>query len=430
MSLYNRIYNELIYAGLSKEDFRRVKEPIDEKNQRTLSSVSIIVGLYWLASRFIYGGPEYAFSRKVFISSALFCLIILLYSLCFLKRLPWTLHPVMCCMSLSFFGTSFALAFLQPDQRISTMIAVAMIIPNLFLERPIITIAMEMTGVLFYAIMGKRILTPDVYSWGVSTLVIFSSVAVIIGHMTTKSRFERYVYVDSAEKLAEIQTKYNEELQKEVANKTERIITLHDQFVLGMATMVEGRDNSTGGHIRRTSMGVKILVEEVRKGMQLSDTFCEKIIKAAPMHDLGKIAIDDSILRKPGRFTPEEFDIMKTHAAEGAHIVNNILNDTDDEEFHKIAVNVAYYHHERVDGSGYPDGLKGDGIPLEARIMAIADVYDALVSKRVYKDSFSFEEANKIITEGMGTQFDSCLQPYYEAARAKLEAYYTKELAL
>ena len=104
-----------------------------------------------------------------------------------------------------------------------------------------------------------------------------------------------------------------------------------------------------------------------------------------------------------------------------------ILNDTDDEEFRQIAVNVAHYHHERVDGSGYPDGLKENKIPLEARIMAIADVYDALVSKRVYKDSVSFEKANQIITEGMGTQFDPCLQPYYEAARPKLEAYYTKE---
>ena len=139
------------------------------------------------------------------------------------------------------------------------------------------------------AVMGKRILTPDVYSWGITTLLIFSSVGVILGHITTKSRFERYVYLDSAEKLAEIQKNYNKELQKEVAAKTERIVTLHDHFVIGMATMVESRDNSTGGHIRRTSMGVKILMEEIRKGIQLSDTFCEKIIKAAPMHDLGKI---------------------------------------------------------------------------------------------------------------------------------------------
>ena len=130
------------------------------------------------------------------------------------------------------------------------------------------------------------------------------------------------------------------------------------------------------------------------------------MIKAAPMHDLGKIAVDDAILRKPGRFTPEEFEKMKAHAAEGARIVHEILKGTDDEDFQRIAENVAHYHHERWDGSGYPDGLKGEEIPLEARIMAIADVYDALVSKRVYKESMSFEKADAIIMEGMGTQFD------------------------
>ena len=220
-----------------------------------------------------------------------------------------------------------------------------MIVPNLFLQSPIITIAIEVAAIVFYAVMGKNILDPEVYSWGISTLIIFFSVSLLIGHLTTKSGFERYVYLDAAEKLAEIQTKYNEELQKEVAAKTERIVTLHDQFVMGMATMVEGRDNSTGGHIRRTSTGVKMLVEEMQKDVQLSDSFCEKIIKAAPMHDLGKIAIDDNILRKPGRFTPEEFEVMKTHSAEGARIVSDILKDTDDEEFRKIAVNVAHYHH-------------------------------------------------------------------------------------
>ena len=145
------------------------------------------------------------------------------------------------------------------------------------------------------------------------------------------------------------------------------------------------------------------------------------------MHDLGKIAVDDDILRKPGRFTPEEYDAMKSHAAEGARIVHDILKENDDKEFIQIAENVAHYHHERVDGTGYPDGLKGDEIPLEARIMAIADVYDALVSKRVYQEPYSFEEADRIILDGMGTQFDLALKPYYEAARPKLEAYYTKE---
>ena len=152
---------------------------------------------------------------------------------------------------------------------------------------------------------------------------------------------------------------------------------------------------------------------------------CRNLIKAAPMHDLGKIAVDDAVLRKPGRFEPWEFEIMKSHAAEGARIVHEILKETDDDAFHLLAENVAHYHHERWDGSGYPEGLKGDAIPLEARIMAVADVYDALVSRRVYKEKMSFEKADAIIREGMGSQFDPALKPVYLAARPKLEAYYS-----
>ena len=219
---------------------------------------------------------------------------------------------------------------------------------------------------------------------------------------------------------------YNTDLREEVAEKTAHIVEMHDRLILSMAAMVESRDNSTGGHIRRTSEGVRILTEEMQKdgALGLTEDFCRDLIKAAPMHDLGKIAVDDAVLRKPGRFTPEEFEKMKAHAAEGARIVHDILEGTDDHDFRRIAENVAHYHHERWDGSGYPEHLAGEQIPLEARIMAIADVYDALVSKRVYKDSMSFAQADKIITEGMGTQFDKALEPYYIAARPRLEAYY------
>ena len=222
---------------------------------------------------------------------------------------------------------------------------------------------------------------------------------------------------------------YNSALKKEVESKTARIVEMHDKLILGMATMVESRDNSTGGHIRRTSEGVRILIEEMKKDDMpgLDGGFCKNIIKAAPMHDLGKIAVDDAILRKPGRYTPGEREIMKSHAAEGARIVHEILKDTEDEDFRRIAENVAHYHHEKVDGSGYPDGLTLEAIPLEARIMAIADVYDALVSKRVYKERFSFEEADRIILEGMGNHFDPALRKYYEKARPRLEEFYSKE---
>ena len=205
-----------------------------------------------------------------------------------------------------------------------------------------------------------------------------------------------------------------------------REVSMQEKLVYGMATMVEGRDNSTGGHIRRTSKVVELLVNEMMKDDSLNThhRFYTNIIKAAPMHDLGKIAVDDAILRKPGKFTPEEYEQMKKHSPEGAKIVKNILQDGTDDYFEEIAVNVAHYHHERWDGTGYPNGLKGEEIPLEARIMAIADVYDALVSKRVYKDEFSFEKANEIILDGMGKQFDPGLEKYYRQARDKIEEFY------
>ncbi len=221
---------------------------------------------------------------------------------------------------------------------------------------------------------------------------------------------------------------FNIELQRQVEMKTEHIREMHDNLILSMAMMVESRDNSTGGHIRRTSDGIRILIDAIHRDgtMALEPEFCRNLIKAAPMHDLGKIAVDDEVLRKPGRFTPEEFEKMKAHAAEGARIVHEILKDTDDEDFHHIAENVAHYHHERWDGSGYPEKLKGEEIPKEARIMAIADVYDALVSKRVYKDRISFEKAHSIIMEGMGTQFDPSLEKIFLLAEPELQAYYSK----
>ncbi len=244
----------------------------------------------------------------------------------------------------------------------------------------------------------------------------------------TKKRGYRIFVTDDTKNQEYIAliNRFNSALKEEVDEKTEHIREIHNKMILSMATLVESRDNSTGGHIKRTSECVRILVDEMMKKnkLHLTKEFRKAIIKAAPLHDLGKIAVDDAILRKPGRFEPWEFEEMKKHAAEGGRIVHQVLEGTDDEYFRKIAENVANYHHERWDGSGYPEGLQGLAIPLEARIMAIADVYDALVSKRVYKESMSFEQADKIIMEGMGKHFDQRLEPYYVAARPRLEAYY------
>lgn len=219
---------------------------------------------------------------------------------------------------------------------------------------------------------------------------------------------------------------HNSELSHDNTVKAEHIQAIQNKMILGMADMVESRDSLTGGHIKRTSEVVRILIEEMKEdeNLKLTDDFCESMVKAAPMHDLGKIGVEDIILRKPGRFTDKEYEKMKLHAEKGAEIVHTVLNGIEDPEFQKIAENVAHFHHERWDGSGYPNGLKGEEIPFEARIMAIADVYDALVSKRCYKEKMSFEEAYNIIEAGMGIHFDDRLNKYFLKCRYKLENFY------
>ena len=224
---------------------------------------------------------------------------------------------------------------------------------------------------------------------------------------------------------------YNKELSRLVGEKTRQVTDMQDSIIKGMAIMVESRDNSTGGHILRTSDCIQIFTDELLKHNeipQINSEFCKNLVKAAPMHDLGKIAVDDSILRKPGRFTPEEYEQMKTHAQKGAVIVKEVLSESTDKDFERIAVNVAHYHHEKWNGEGYPEHLRGEEIPLEARIMALADVFDALVSPRCYKSAMSFDEAFELITQDLGKHFDPVIGKLFILCRPQIEEYYKKIL--
>ncbi|MCR5109145.1 MAG: HD domain-containing protein [Lachnospiraceae bacterium] len=234
--------------------------------------------------------------------------------------------------------------------------------------------------------------------------------------------------ITEEQKVINLIKDYNDTLNKEVGQKTENIKSIQEKVVLGLANMVENRDNNTGGHVKRTSDVIKYLVKEVRaQGIyDMDEQLANDIVRAAPMHDLGKITIDNHILNKPGRLTKEEYDIMKTHSEKSAEIVQIILKDVEEQHFVNVAYNVARYHHERWDGKGYPEGIVGEMIPLEARIMAVADVYDALVSKRCYKEPMSFEQAADIMVEGMGGQFDPNMLSVFLACREDLEKYYTK----
>ena len=198
----------------------------------------------------------------------------------------------------------------------------------------------------------------------------------------------------------------------ELNRQTERITNMQEEIIVNFAEMVEARDMSTGNHVKKTAFYVEAIAKELQKEGKFKDILTDSYIKvlkrSAPLHDIGKIAISDLILNKPGRFTEDEFKIMQSHTTEGKNILTKIeTNASDmDEGYLKESIEMAQYHHEKWDGTGYPRGVKGDEIPISARIMAVADVFDALVAERVYKAAFPYEKAMEIITGGAGKAFD------------------------
>lgn len=203
----------------------------------------------------------------------------------------------------------------------------------------------------------------------------------------------------------------NEYLEAEIAKRTEEISAIQYVTIFALTSLAETRDSDTGNHIRRTQHYVKALAKALqthpRFAPYLSDTMIETLFKSAPLHDIGKVGIPDAILLKPAKLTPEEFEIMKSHTTLGKKAIEHAEEQLGmSVAFLEVAKEIAYSHHEKWDGSGYPLGLKGDEIPICGRLMAVADVYDALITKRVYKEGFSHEKAVAIILEGRGTHFD------------------------
>lgn len=204
-----------------------------------------------------------------------------------------------------------------------------------------------------------------------------------------------------------------------------RMKNYNSEIVTSFATLVESRDSSTGSHVKRTKSYVKIILDEIKTNNLYSSImtkdFEDKMMNAAPMHDIGKISIPDTILQKPGKLTDEEYSVMKKHSVLGGEIIQEIFKDMDDKEFLNIAYDVTRYHHEKWNGNGYPEGLVGKEIPFSARIMAIADVFDAISAKRCYRDAMPLEKCFAIIKEGKGVDFDPVLTDLFLNAREKVE---------
>ncbi|MDP3540488.1 MAG: two-component system response regulator [Azonexus sp.] len=203
----------------------------------------------------------------------------------------------------------------------------------------------------------------------------------------------------------------NSYLEAEVTRRMSENQLIQQVSIHALARLAETRDPETGNHLRRTQEYVRTLAMGLKDHPRFADYLDSRTIddlaKSAPLHDIGKVGIPDHILLKPDKLTPEEWVIMKTHAALGSHAIDQAEADAEKPvEFLTIAKEIAHFHHEKWDGSGYPDGRIGDAIPISARLMALADVFDALISKRCYKAAFTFESASQIIVEGSGKHFD------------------------
>ena len=205
----------------------------------------------------------------------------------------------------------------------------------------------------------------------------------------------------------------------------------HHEMVMGFATLVENKDDNTGGHIRRSSAYAFMIAKNLRKNKAyknvITKDFLDNLVQSAPMHDIGKIGIPDAILQKPGKLTDEEFEKMKEHPVIGGKIIKDTFGHLFNGEYENMAYQVAMYHHEKWNGKGYPTGLRETEIPLCARIMAVADVFDAVSAKRCYRDALPLETCYDIIEKGRGTDFDPDIVDAFFTDRRKIEAIYQSE---
>jgi len=218
---------------------------------------------------------------------------------------------------------------------------------------------------------------------------------------------------------------YQETLNNEIKRVTKKLQGIQRNALISFADIVEARDGNTGEHVKSVSKTANLIATALRKNRKyafsLTSDFISTITECAPLHDIGKISVPDHILTKPGKLTPEEFEIMKTHTLRGYQIIQDSIKELEEPNYVRISSEIALSHHERWDGTGYPNKLKGDDIPLSARIIAVADVYDALRMKRSYKDSYSKEKSIEIITEESGTHLDPEIVEAFLSIKDKLK---------
>lgn len=391
----NRARDFLLHCGIGRDDFNSVWPLLWERNFRTMRITAILSGgigaLFWILNLFLLSGIwlPYAF---LFAGSAVTLILLTVIGRMEKAGDIWSVlicyaHIILVCVYAGILTTQES-NYATPATSVIVFIA---LLPLCIDDRPIRMFSVMIIETATYLTVSWWLKSAHAFSLDVMNAVTFCVVGMVLYGMIC------------ARNVREI-------------HQSARVEKIQRSIISSLAAVVEERDESTGDHIKRTENLVGLLLSRMKKHSKFADLtkeYCDNVVLAAPMHDIGKIRVPDTILNKPGRLTDEEFEIMKTHAATGSDIIRKTMSDVEEEAYCDVAYNIARHHHERYDGTGYPDGLKGEQIPLEARVMALADVYDALVSERVYKKAFSKEKAKQIILEGSGTQFDPDLVPMF-----------------
>jgi HD-GYP domain-containing protein (c-di-GMP phosphodiesterase class II) len=382
----DRILSFLVYCTLSKEEYEMIRPMIWKRNMRILTVTSLLAAVMG-GSFLIVNLLTHATVWKPYAFLLCSSMVIFLLQRLLKERERPSPDLILCYAEMLFICLYAGILSTQESNYAipaTSIIVFISILPLTIDDRPVRMYAVMLTEAAAYLIVSHFYKAPSAFSLDVLNVATFCVVGMIL-YAVICIRNVREIY------------------------QSMRVENIQQAVITSLATVVEERDENTGGHITRTEQYVSAIIDRMKRQEKYSDIpekFYHNVILAAPLHDVGKIRIPDSILNKPGRLTEEEFEIMKKHAAYGAEIIQKTFPDVEEEEYYTVARNIARYHHERFDGKGYPEGLKGEEIPIEARIMSLADVYDALISERVYKKAFSKEKARAIIEEGSGTQFD------------------------
>ena len=398
-----KVVNFFIRGGVSKEEYALIRPLMWRRNRRILKITSLlatIMGLLFLLYTLLISKEDTWLPYLILFLGSAF-----IFTFAFIKVIPEKsiyLNSFLCYGQLTLLWTYSILLSVAPsnyEMPATSVVAFIALLPLSTDDRPFRMYIFMIFESALYLTFSYFFKSPHAFGLDMMNVLTFLVIAMLLyGVICMRNTKE----ISTSMKIEKIQK----------------------GTVAALATVVEERDEDTGGHIVRSGDYVYRLIGKMKKHEKFSDIsgdYFRNVVLAAPLHDIGKIKIPDTILNKPGKLTPEEYEIIKKHANYGANIIKKTIYSVENKEYSDVAFNIAKYHHERYDGTGYPDRLKGEEIPLEARIMSLADVYDALISDRVYKKAYSKEQSINIILEGRGTQFDPLLTDLFVEAVKEID---------